>query len=140
MSRLNADVIEGFSKLVLSKNFDNFCETPKCHREFWEMCTSENSLVAIAAPRGHAKSTAVTHCYTLAAALFKERSFIIVVSDTYEQAVLFLQDMKKELINNEDLINLFHVEKLEKDAENDIIVRMQVSLPHASQKGYIAPS
>ncbi len=125
MSRLNADVIEGFSKLVLSKNFDNFCETPKCHREFWEMCTSENSLVAIAAPRGHAKSTAVTHCYTLAAALFKERSFIIVVSDTYEQAVLFLQDMKKELVNNEDLINLFHVEKLEKDAENDIIVRMQ---------------
>lgn len=121
--KINADVIEGFSKMVLAKNFDDYKKTPQCHKEWWDLCTSEEPLVAICAPRGHAKSTAITHCYTLACMLFKERKFAIIVSDTYEQAVLFLQDIKKELVQNEDLINLFKISALEKDAENDIIVR-----------------
>jgi predicted phage terminase large subunit-like protein len=57
--------------------------------------------------------------------LFKDRKYVIIVSDTYEQAVLFLQDIKKELMGNEDLIKLFGVEHFEKDAENDIIVRLK---------------
>lgn len=125
VKRLTADVLEGFAQLVLSKNFDDYKETPSCHREWWETCVSDHPLVAICAPRGHAKSTTITHCYTLAACLFKERKYVIVVSDTYEQAVLFLQDMKKELIANEDLIALFGVERIEKDAENDLIVRLK---------------
>lgn len=122
--KLTAEVVEGFSKLVLSKNMDDYKETPDCHREWWELCCSDHPFVAITAPRGHAKSTAITHCYTLAAVLFKQRKFVIVVSDTYEQAVLFVQDMKKELVNNEDLIKLFGIAKLEKDAENDLIVKL----------------
>jgi len=125
VKRLTADVLEGFAQLVLSKNFDDYKETPTCHREWWETCVSEHPLVAICAPRGHAKSTTITHCYTLAACLFKERKYVIVVSDTYEQAVLFLQDMKKELIANDDLIALFGVDRIEKDAENDLIVRLK---------------
>lgn len=82
-------------------------------------------MVAICAPRAHAKSTVVTHCYTLAAALFKDRKYIVLVSDTYDQAVLFLQDIRKELLHNDDLIRLFGVEHFEKDAENDIIVRLK---------------
>jgi predicted phage terminase large subunit-like protein len=123
--KLTSEIIEGFTKLVLSKNFDGYQPTPDCHREWWELCTSEAPLVAICAPRGHAKSTAITHCYTLASVLFKDRQYVIIVSDTYEQAVLFLQDIKKELIGNEDLISLFGVEHFEKDAENDIIVRLK---------------
>lgn len=122
--KLDAKIIEGFSKLVLSRNFDDYKTTPECHREWWEICTSSHPLVAIAAPRGHAKSTAITHTYTLASVLFKDRRFVVIVSDTYEQAVLFLQDIKKELTANEDLQDLFGVTKLEKDAENDIIVRL----------------
>ena len=123
--KLTAEMIEGFSKLVLAKGFDDYKETPRCHAEWWNICTSEEPLVAIAAPRGHGKSTAVTHCYALAATLFKDRKYVVLVSDTYEQAVLFLQDIKKELLNNEDLITLFGVEGLEKDAENDLICRMK---------------
>lgn len=121
---LDAQTIEGFVKLCLSKNFDQYVETPKCHMEWWNICTSKHPLVALTAPRGHAKSTAITHCYTLAAVLFRERKFTVLVSDTYEQAVLFLQDIKKELISNEELISLFEIRKIEKDAENDIIVQM----------------
>lgn len=123
--KLSADVIAGFSKLCLAKGFDDFKDTPQCHMEWWDICTSDNPLVAICAPRGHAKSTAITHCYTLANVLFKQRSFVIVVSDTYEQSVLFVQDMKKELMNNEEIISLFAIDKVEKDAENDIIVRFK---------------
>lgn len=123
-AKLNADMIDGFVKMLLAKNFDNYKETPDCHRLWWDAFCSEHKRVAICAPRGHGKSTALTHCYTLAAALFRHKSYIIIVSDTYEQAVLFLQDIKKELINNEELIGLFGVEKIEKDAENDLIVRM----------------
>lgn len=123
--KLDKDVVEGFSTLVLAKNFDNYKETPEFHRELWSVVTSDYKLVAIAAPRHHGKSTAITHTYTLAAALFKDRKFIIIVSDTYEQAVLHLGDVKKELQGNEDLINLFGVEDFEKDSENDIIVRLK---------------
>ncbi len=122
--RLTPELIEGFSKMVLAKNFDDFKPTPSCHKEWWELCCSDDPLVALAAPRGHAKSTAITHTYTLAACLFKNRRFVIIVSDTYEQSVLFLQDIKKELTQNDDLIELFGVQKLLKDAENDIIVQM----------------
>ena len=120
----NADLVDGFSRLLLSKGFDDYKETPDCHREWWTAFCSDHPLVAICAPRGHGKSTSLTHCYTLAAALFKQKSYIIIVSDTYEQAVLFLQDIKKELLGNDDLIKIFGIEKIEKDAENDIIVRM----------------
>lgn len=123
--KLTADVIHGFSQLVLSKGFDDYKATPEFHRELWEAACSDHPLVAVAAPRGHGKSTALTHCYTLAACLFKDRRYVIIVSDTYEQAVLFLQDIRKELITNDDLISLFGIEKIEKDAENDLIVRLK---------------
>ena len=89
------------------------------------MCTSDQTFVAIAAPRGHAKSTAITHCYTLASVLFKDRRFVLIVSDTYEQAVLFLKDIATELDDNEDLQALFGKMTFEKAAENDIIVKME---------------
>lgn len=123
--QINADIIEGFSELVLARNFDDRKGTPACHKEWWTACCSPEPLVALAAPRGHGKSTAITHCYTLASVLFKERRYVIIVSDTYEQAVLFLQDIKKELMGNEELVALFGVEHFEKDAENDIIVRLK---------------
>lgn len=122
--KFNGTTIEGFVQLVLAKNFHDYKATPGFHKELWDACTSDHSLVALAAPRGHGKSTAITHCYTLASVLFKDRKYVIIVSDTYEQAVLFLQDIKKELIENEDLVKLFGVEHFEKDAENDIIVRL----------------
>lgn len=81
--------------------------------------------MAIAAPRGHAKSTAITHCYTLASVLFKDRRFVIIVSDTYEQSVLFLKDIYTELVDNDELAALFGKIVFEKEAENDIIARLE---------------
>ena len=87
------------------------------------MCL-DNKYVAVAAPRGHAKSTAVTHTYGLAISLFRVSPFTIIVSDTETQAVQFLTDMKMEINDNSDLQALFGVGKFIKYTENDIIVEM----------------
>lgn len=125
MIKLSAELIEGFVNTVLSPSFDEPAPTPDFHRELWELCCSDSPLVAVAAPRGHAKSTAVSLSYVLAAALFRDRTFILLVSDTEGQAKEFLGDIKKELQSNENLIQLFGVDKFVKDTETDIIVRME---------------
>jgi predicted phage terminase large subunit-like protein len=125
MSKLNASVMEGFVNTVLRKNFDKPAETPQFHREIWELVTSNSKQVAIAAPRYHAKSTAVTHAYTLASVLFRESRYVLIVSDTVTQAVQFLGDIKKELLENEDLRAFFSVSSFPKDTEDDLIVEME---------------
>lgn len=130
--KLTADLICGFAGGLLSKGFDEPAPTPDCHREWWEMACSDHSYVAIAAPRGHAKSTAITKCYTLAAVLFRQADFVLVVSDTYNQACLFLGEIKRDLVGNDDLIDLFGIKRSEDgqvvpltDRENDIIIEME---------------
>ncbi len=112
---------------MLRKNFDKPAATPNFHREIWELVTSNHRQVAIAAPRYHAKSTAVTHAYTLASVLFRESRYVIIVSDTVSQAIQFLGDIKKEIMDNEDLRSLFSIRDgpFPKDSEDDLIVEMQ---------------
>jgi len=125
MSKLNADVMEGFVNSVLRKNFDKPAPTPDFHKEIWDLVTSSSKQVAIAAPRYHAKSTAVTHAYTLASVLFRESRYVLIVSDTVTQAVQFLGDIKKELLENDDLRSLFGVKEFPKDTEDDLIVELE---------------
>jgi len=125
MSKLNADVMEGFVNSVLRKNFDKPAPTPDFHKEIWDLVTSVSKQVAIAAPRYHAKSTAVTHAYTLASVLFRESRYVLIVSDTVTQAVQFLGDIKKELLENDDLRSLFGVKEFPKDTEDDLIVELE---------------
>lgn len=122
---LTSAVVEGFTNSVLRKNFDGATDTPEFHREIWDYCCSPDSFVAIAAPRSHAKSTIITHAYTLACLLFRERDYAIIVSETATQSVQFLGDIKKELAENEDLRALFSVGAFLKDTEDDLICQME---------------
>lgn len=120
---LSADAIEGFVKAVLWPSFSQPCQIPPFHKELWSLCCSKDPLIAVAAPRGHAKSTAVSFSYVLASVLFRQSKYVLLISDTEGQAVQFLGDIKKELLLNEDLRSLFGVQEFEKEAESDIIVR-----------------
>lgn len=122
---LNADIIHGFTSSLLMSKFDNPVNTPAFHHELWELVTCEHPQVAIAAPRRHAKSTAITHCFTLAALLFRVKSYIIIVSNTEQQSIQFLNDIKTELVENEDLKALFKIKGLAKNNEKDIIVEFK---------------
>ena len=79
---LTPEVIEGFSNACLVKQYDNATPTPDFHRELWWYCCLKDKFVALAAPRGHGKSTAVTHAYTLAELLFRKSRYVLIVSDT----------------------------------------------------------
>lgn len=120
--KVTAEVIEGFVRAFLLTQFDDPAEIPQCHKEWWEACCSVHKFVAIAAPRGFAKSTAITLSYVLAKILFRESSFVLIVSDTEAQSILFLNDIKRQLTENENIVNVFFVKSLVKDAETDIIV------------------
>lgn len=120
--KLTADVVAGFSASLLQRNYDGAVESPECHMEWWELCTSNNPKVAIAAPRRHAKSTAITGAYVLAALLFRDRSYAIILSDTITQATQFLGDIKRELSDNDQIVSLFGITGFEKDTEDDVIV------------------
>lgn len=127
--KLNAAVIEGFVGSVLASRFDGATGSAQFHKESWELCTGPEKFVAIAAPRGHAKSSAITLGYGLATLLFRERRFMLLVSDTESQASLFLGLFKSELQENADLIEFFGLKKDEKgqvkfrkETETDIIV------------------
>ncbi len=124
MSLLNAQMIEGFQGSLLKKRFDQPSETPDCHREWWDLCCSDSKFVAIGAPRGHAKSTAITHTYGLAAVMFRQAPFLVIVSDTETQAVQFLNDIKMEINDNSDLQVLFGFKRWVKFTENDVVVEM----------------
>lgn len=90
--------------------------------EWWEACTGKHPKVAIAAPRRHAKSTAITLAYVLACVLFRNRSYVLILSDTITQATQFLGDVKRELFDNDKLRSLFNITGYEKDTEDDVIV------------------
>jgi hypothetical protein len=66
MAIIDEDHIYGFSAGLLAAKYDNPKPIPPFHDEMWKLCCSDTSKVAIAAPREHAKSTAITHAYLLA--------------------------------------------------------------------------
>lgn len=121
---IDAQTIDGFTKGLLAVRYDNPKPVPPFHKEMWELCCSDNPKVAIAAPRKHAKSTAITHAYLLAMLLFRVKSFCLLVSCTEEQAVGFLGDIKEELSGNESLRKTFKVKKLLKETETNVICLM----------------
>lgn len=124
---LDAETLAGFSASLLQKSYDNAVESPACHMEWWELCCSDHPNVAIAAPRRHAKSTAITGAYVLASVLFRSKNYVIIISDTITQATQFLNDIKDQLYNNDKLRALFKLKQGDfiKDTEEDIIVEFQ---------------
>jgi len=103
---LTTEVVSGFVNACLIKNFDSATEIPAFHKELWKYCCHKEKFVAVAAPRGHGKSTAVTYAYLLAEVLFRKSRYVLIVSDSFSQAGLFLGDVIKELRDNEDIHGL----------------------------------
>lgn len=125
---ITAETLEGFVSSVLVNRFDDAAGVPDFHRELWSYACSKDKYIAIAAPRGHAKSTAGTLAYCLASVLFRESKFVVIVSDTETQAAMFLGNIAQELRDNEAILGLFDLKvddkgvAFEKDSSTDIIV------------------
>lgn len=118
---LTASVIKGFSQSLLQKDFDGAVQSPECHEEWWELFCSGADKIAVAAPRRHAKTTAVTQTCGLASMLFRDRKYALIVSDTITQATQFLGEIKQQLAENEQLRQLFKIKSFIKETEDDFI-------------------
>jgi predicted phage terminase large subunit-like protein len=129
--KLTKEVLEGFATSCLTPYYDDASEFADFHREWFELCCSDDKFVAIAAPRGHSKSTTITISYTLASVLFRQRRYCIIVADTEAQAALFLGTIKQILYDSTQIHDLFGMQvgpkgvEFEKDTETDIIVRFK---------------
>lgn len=120
---LTAELVEAFAGTFLSPMYDDVQPTPQCHREWWELYCRPDPYVGLAAPRGHAKSTALTHDFALASALFRVEPHILIVSATEELALAHLGDIAKELRDNDELRQAFAVEAFVTDSKSEIVVR-----------------
>lgn len=138
--KLSAKAVEGFTQAFLLSKYNNPAPIPTFHRQMWELCASDSRRIAMCAPRNHAKSTAITHAFTLASALFRNARYILIVSDTETQASNFLMDIKQELLENTDIQEFFDIKGFKKDSVTDIIVecndgwRFRITAQGAEQK------
>jgi predicted phage terminase large subunit-like protein len=65
-----------------------------------EITEKRSARVAIAAPRGYAKSTIIALAYPLWCVLYGKETFVLIVSNTSDQAVSRLNDIKRQLETN----------------------------------------
>ncbi|MCK4751848.1 MAG: phage terminase large subunit [Planctomycetes bacterium] len=107
--QLGAKSPQAFAEVYLKNN----CSAPysKMHLEMFkkllDITESRRAKVAIAAPRGHAKSTIVSLVYVLWCILYSKEKLIILASNTTEQANTLLKDIKHQLKNNPLLLSDF---------------------------------
>ena len=115
--------VEVLTKAYLAPRYDQPVAVPAFHREIWRLCCSEHQQVAIAAPRGHAKSTALTFAYALGLVLFGESRHLLILGSNESLAGDFLNDIKVELAENDALIEDFGPFKVFKDQAAEFVCR-----------------
>ena len=120
--KINAEAVKGFTLGLLAAKYDNPKPIPEFHEEMWQLFCEDIEKAAVAAPRGHAKSTAITHAFVLACMCFRIKSFCLLVSDTESQAVGFLGDIRAELEENEALRATFKIKTIIKSNDTNVIV------------------
>jgi len=130
--KVTKEIVKGLVGSLLSGSFDDAVASPEFHEEAWDLCCSKYPRVALAAPRAHAKTSGITLGYGIATLLFRERKFMLLVSDTEAQASLFLGLFKQQLLDNPEVIELFGLAKnvngqvdVEKDTETDVIFKFK---------------
>jgi predicted phage terminase large subunit-like protein len=119
---IDEHLMAGFVETFLQEDFDNPKPSPEFHRELWRLFTSLAPKIVIAAPRGHAKSTAGTFSFGLACALFGTDDFILIVSATESLAAAHLANMARVIEENEDLRTEFGISIL-KNNETELVCR-----------------
>jgi predicted phage terminase large subunit-like protein len=98
-----------FAKFYMKSN----CHAPYSgmHKEIFtlllQMTEQGKGRLAIAAPRGHAKSTIVSLVYVLWCVLYLKERLILIASNTQEQAKTLLKDIKHQLKSNPLIISDF---------------------------------
>lgn len=73
----------------------------KIYEQLLQIQKTRNSKIAIAAPRDFGKTTMITLSWVLYSACYGKESFIVIMSNTASQAINILENIRKELLENE---------------------------------------
>lgn len=122
-TEVDSHLVEGFMETFLHADLDQPKITPEFHRELWRLFCSDELYVAVAAPRGHAKSTAGTHAFSLASLIFGADDFCLLVSATEGLAAAHLANMARVCGDNQDLITEFGL-KIIRSNETQLIIEV----------------
>lgn len=119
---IDAVDLAGFVRAFLLHRYDaSTGEIPPFHFEWWDMCCDAYPRVAIAAPRGHAKSTAISLAFALACICYKIKRHVLIISSSEKIASELLGELKTELVENEALRTGFKFRKFLKEDQTEII-------------------
>ena len=111
----NPQNFESFCRFILPKAFTKpFADFHK--KIIKEFMSSKND--AVAAPRGHGKSTLIGQGFVLWCILYKRYNYIIYTSQNHSKSVQFLEPIRAELMNN-PRINFIYGEQQIKTASDD---------------------
>ena len=118
LSQLSEDVM-AFGKVFFPNHFT--METPDFHYQLMQMAR-RNQFLAIASPRGSAKSTRISFLYPAHKIIFKKEPFIVLISNTFKKSAMYLDAIKMELSDNKMLKAIIgDTIKFSRDAEGDTI-------------------
>lgn len=97
-------------------NFDTFCyyffagavtaAIPDFHREIYDFLFSMKDE-AMAAPRGHAKSTLVGMMFIAYCVVNKLEKYIVYISQSFQKTMQFIKPLAMEFMRNADLIYVY---------------------------------
>src|SRR6185436_4881496 len=116
-----ADEVWGFTSVYLQGRYDEPKPIAAVHWEWWALCGSDYEQVALAAPRGHAKSTAITGSYVLHGLCTRRMRHLLLLGSNEELAAAFLHDLRVEIEENEDLVRDYKLAEFLKTSETDIV-------------------
>ncbi len=98
------------------------CKEKNVYLDAAEIDKLDGVKKAIAAPRGHAKSTNLTFADSIHAAVYQYKHYIFILSDSSDQAEGFLSDIRAEFEDNEALKEDFGELKGDKVWKNNVLL------------------
>jgi predicted phage terminase large subunit-like protein len=118
---LKAPIVAQFVKNFLLDRYNDPMPITPFMRRWWAWACNDDPYGALAAPRGHTKSTTINHGYGLAAGLFQQHPFQLKISNTRSIAVEYLRSAKNEITDNPKIKAQFGFKNLLRDTEDDFI-------------------
>jgi hypothetical protein len=121
--QLDAQLIENFAGAYLSPRYDQPHPVAPFHRETWGLyCDRSLDNIAVAAPRKHGKSSALTDAFLDAAMLWRWRRYTVFFSSSEDLAIEHLGRTIDTFKNNELIIRDFGIKDFIVDTQTDIVV------------------
>lgn len=94
--------------------------SPRFHYQLISQA-AKNKHFAVASPRESAKSTYLSFLYPFHRIVFKKEPFIVLISNTFKKAAMYLESIKMEVNDNKLLKEKFPGMSMPRDAEGDTI-------------------